>query len=558
MEEKRDRGNRFFKQLSVEKIIKGNTLLLAVALLFALIAIWGYVIYSVRKESVVLTENMVDMIGTDLKSQMDRIDEYLVTLQLDNVSFQRLSTTEDEGLVFSDLKTLESEFDAQILSNPSLNIMMVHSNYNQGQYLTYGNMDSLTFPQQKSLKRISRDFFGNSVKEQQINYGEWSYIRLDSQPLLYKVIKYGNVYCTAIFHLDAVLSNYQNEEQLYTLFFCTPEQETISNKEISSGDILYAGQEFGPLRMGVVMQPNKMMGIGKAGGYGLVILTMVTVGLMVLAWMEVRAGILRPIDTLMNTMDDIRTGKKEFGTGADLVCSEFIQLGDTFNSMMLRIRTLQIEQYEKELEAQRFQLIHLQSQIRPHFYVNCLKNIYALAEQGQYERIKGALVALSDHLRYVFSANDTKVSLEQELAYLQNYAELYRYNFSKLILLNFDIADDVKEDKIPPITLLTFLENTIKYSGVYAKPIVVNISARHVMIDGKENLNITFKDNGQGFSEEALERLREEEPHFEQTGHVGTYNVIYRCRLLYPAGFQIYFLNQNGAVIEMYLAMGND
>ena len=77
----------------------------------------------------------------------------------------------------------------------------------------------------------------------------------------------------------------------------------------------------------------------------------------------------------------------------------------TFNQMLERIRALKIESYERELEKKQTQLQYYRAQIRPHFYLNCLKNIYSLAERREFANIEQSILYLSGYLRYTFQDN---------------------------------------------------------------------------------------------------------------------------------------------------------
>jgi two-component system sensor histidine kinase YesM len=56
--------------------------------------------------------------------------------------------------------------------------------------------------------------------------------------------------------------------------------------------------------------------------------------------------------------------------------------------MMSEITTLRIKGYEQRLMAEKAQMDALRMQIRPHFFLNCLKSIFGLAQAGKTEEIK--------------------------------------------------------------------------------------------------------------------------------------------------------------------------
>lgn len=490
--------------------LKWYTFAFIAVLIILLTILWIFMIVSMRAEVNKLGTEPLELIVTDLKAQMDRVDTYLISLKVDDAAFHRLGVEAEELAVFSDLDNFKKDFSGQIEVSDNLNALMLYSQKNQKAYLGYGNMSGLSGAEVQKLKSVIRDNFSTD-RIHQSEQKSWSYIETGGYALLYKTVQYEGVYCTAVFDLDVILRDSRNENDLYHLFFQKEDGQMISAGNISSDSVWLSAQMVGPLHMGIELKNGALFEYGKVYIIILIVGSVVLIGLVILIWYQ------------MNYRNIIKN--------------------------------LQIEGYEKELEAKRFQLLNLQSQIQPHFYLNCLKNLYALSEKKRYEGIKSTILALSRHLRYVFSVNEIKVRLQQELSYLENYVELYRYNFFRLIILNVDVPADCLEFAIPAISLLTFMENSIKYSNVMEGALKINVSARKLVADGKPKLNLNFRDNGSGFSEEMLLTLNKGELEFTQSGHVGIYNVLYRCKILYQDEFYVAFFNDSGAVIDMYFPM---
>ena len=456
---------------------------------------------------------------------------------------------------FHDQKAMEEDFEIQMEACTDLNALVLYSSVNDIEYLSYGS-GTMGARELYNFKKLIRNEFTEKLVSEE-SAGAWEFTARAGFLLLYKTIRYEDVWCTAVFDMDLVISRYEESIEPYSLFFVDQEGNTAGGTMGSQSRIIMSGQTVGPLEVGLDLQYSSLTGTGWIWAVILTGCSAILVALIIQVWRRMQTSVLHPVDILMRTMEEIREGKKEFGTGEDLSCHEFIQLDETFNSMMMQIKKLQIEQYEKELESQRFQMMYLQSQMRPHFYLNCLKNIYALAQKEQFEGIQNAIMTLSTHLRYVFSVNQIKIDLGQELDYLENYAELYRYNFSRLVLLSVDVPDELRGVQIPPVSLLTFMENSIRYANMSDKALKISVKARRIKLEGKECMNLTFRDNGEGFERKTLVLLNQGNLTHDRNGRVGIYNVVYRCRLLYPKGFYIYFMNEEGAVTDMYFPMDN-
>ena len=63
--------------------------------------------------------------------------------------------------------------------------------------------------------------------------------------------------------------------------------------------------------------------------------------------------------------------------------------------MMDEIKSLKLAAYEQRLESERAELQFLQIQIRPHFYLNCLKNLFSMLEAKRYENMRTLILTLS-------------------------------------------------------------------------------------------------------------------------------------------------------------------
>jgi len=109
------------------------------------------------------------------------------------------------------------------------------------------------------------------------------------------------------------------------------------------------------------------------------------------------------------------------------------------------------------------QLLHLRSQINPHFLFNSLNVIYSLALEENEETTK-SIVQLSDILRYViYDSNTERVLLKNEIILLKNYIEFqkFRHQVSDKIKFTYDVVDD--NYLIYPMLLLPLVENSYKH-----------------------------------------------------------------------------------------------
>lgn len=124
---------------------------------------------------------------------------------------------------------------------------------------------------------------------------------------------------------------------------------------------------------------------------------------------------------------------------------------------ILKRKTEEMQQQHAQTELEL-----LKSQVQPHFLFNTLNNIY-------YEAFREAphtallIERLSEIMRYfVDESPKDKVNLSTEINFLENYIALEKIRIRHEIGFTFirDIDDDYR---IPPMLLMTFVENIFKH-----------------------------------------------------------------------------------------------
>ncbi|BAU52035.1 sensor histidine kinase [Mucilaginibacter gotjawali] len=104
----------------------------------------------------------------------------------------------------------------------------------------------------------------------------------------------------------------------------------------------------------------------------------------------------------------------------------------------------------------------LKSQVQPHFLFNTLNNIYYEAYR-EAPRTAKLIERLSDIMRYfVDESPKDEVSLSTEIQFLENYMVLEKIRIRHEIDLDF-IKECNTEVRIPPMLLMTFVENIFKH-----------------------------------------------------------------------------------------------
>jgi len=114
-------------------------------------------------------------------------------------------------------------------------------------------------------------------------------------------------------------------------------------------------------------------------------------------------------------------------------------------------------------EKARTELMHLQSQVNPHFFFNMLNNLYGLVDKDS-EKAKKLILKLSDMMRYsIYEGQKEYVTLKEEIAFIDNYIELHKMRYHKDINTNFELEVEDENLKIMPLLFILLVENAFKH-----------------------------------------------------------------------------------------------
>lgn len=119
---------------------------------------------------------------------------------------------------------------------------------------------------------------------------------------------------------------------------------------------------------------------------------------------------------------------------------------------------------EREKQQIELELNFLKAQVHPHFFFNTLNNLYSLTlhKSDLAPEVVLKLSALMSYMLYESGAAD--VPLDKEIANLENYIALERLRFGNRLSLSFETDLPPNHPiRIPPLILLTFVENGFKH-----------------------------------------------------------------------------------------------
>lgn len=233
---------------------------------------------------------------------------------------------------------------------------------------------------------------------------------------------------------------------------------------------------------------------------------------------------------------------------------EFCAIQTALDGLLEQKKQLTIENESRRLEKEHARLQYYQLQTRSHFFLNCLKSLYSMTEKGETEKTKRMILCFSGHLRYIFHDTLSLVTLEEELAEVNDYHQIIQLDRYAPLLLDISVPSELFCCRIPPLTIQTFMENSYKYNSDGSKLLRFHVQADQIELEGKAYLRLRLSDNGKGYSPEVLASLESIGEVFE-THHVGIKNLRRRIGILYHGDYQIAFRNgyDGGAVTVIYL-----
>lgn len=120
--------------------------------------------------------------------------------------------------------------------------------------------------------------------------------------------------------------------------------------------------------------------------------------------------------------------------------------------------------YASELEKKQLAINFRNLQIRPHFFVNCLMMLSAMAESGEAEKVNQLTVCLANYFRYIMHDCMDMVTVEQEVSHMRDVIHINDEWNNYKIEFFCDIEAGTEKCEVPVLLISTFLENSIKHA----------------------------------------------------------------------------------------------
>lgn len=208
----------------------------------------------------------------------------------------------------------------------------------------------------------------------------------------------------------------------------------------------------------------------------------------------------------------------------------------SFNRKQQRLLKLEEEKKSMELKV-------LKNQLNPHFLFNTLNNLYTLTLKKD-DKAPEVIAKLSEILDFVlYRCNEDYVSIEKEIALIENYIALEKLRYSEN-RLDISFTKNIPENaKISPLIILTFIENAFKHG-------VINETEKAII-----RLNLESNKQQIIFSIENT-KPKNEFSKISDKSKIGLINVQKQLELLYPKKHQLEIEEtQTNYTVKLYLTL---
>lgn len=179
---------------------------------------------------------------------------------------------------------------------------------------------------------------------------------------------------------------------------------------------------------------------------------------------------------------------------------------------------------EMEYERNKAELSLYKAQINPHFLFNTINTLYGLLITKS-DKTEICLERFINLTKYMYNnANREFIPLVEEVDYIRQYIELQRLRLNELAEVNFTSELEREEMQIPPMMLITFVENAFKYGISSDDPCFIHIRLR------QHADNLLFEVSNSTFKREV-----------KTSAGMGIQNCRRRLELLYPGRHHLEF-----------------
>lgn len=228
------------------------------------------------------------------------------------------------------------------------------------------------------------------------------------------------------------------------------------------------------------------------------------------AWVSLSV-LTKPLHRLVASIRELQDG--DFSQQVAFVGHDEIgQLGQAYDRMVQRVKSLVVDLYASQLKQREAELKMLQIQVNPHFLYNTLNTIYWRARKEGSSDVAELIYSLSQFFRLSLSEGRDLITVREEVQLAEVYLHLQQIRFTDRLAFEIEVAEEVRDIAIPKLILQPLVENAVIH-GIEPLHDSGLIQIRAARADSA--LLLTVADNGVGFAADqpqtgfALNNIRE-------------------------------------------------
>lgn len=532
-------------------------LLITFPLIGMLLVFNFYSYYAFNAKFVESNEQSFALYAKNMQTDLDAVDKFLSNVAVSDYNYLTLNSPVSSIKAHVASHEIMTQFNTALNSYEIANAFFIYSAIND----TYRDIFSngYSYEVKEAIRQQMRTL---TFAYENHYYNGWLSYEVEGKAYLFRLLGKNGTYAAVMVDFDQIHSM-DLVQKGTEVIYANNQDVPLTNKQFvadhqirlkqSNENFILVGQPIPNTDVQLFFAVPKP-GVFKGGLALLFTLSLFTIMLVTISLFFFNRSLLSPWHRLMTSI-----GK---GSSQELkeeyYIEEFKQVDAAFNDMNNQINQLKIVAYEHEIERQKAELQHLQLQIRPHFFLNCLKSLYGMAQQQSYERIQHMILAISNHLRYNFKDNLQLVSLHQEIEHVLNYIRIQQIGHHIPPKCECSIDSALEDFVIPPLSIQAFVENSVKYAMKPNEQLHIEIKVILLQSDDGDYADITIQDNGDGFMDSILHELNHGDSSFYTDIHIGISNVRHRLSMLYGERAMLaFFNNDKGAVSEIILPINS-
>lgn len=521
-------------------------------------------------------ESLLQIYAETIESKIQQVDSYIKILTEEKYPYLKLAE-KDFYSFNSDFREVQNqliaEFEYFLAINDAVSSITAYFNASE----LYINRDRLSKNDKietiEKLKLALKDSVG---WEQQSLGNQWRYLEIEQDAYLVKMYEGETSRCMITISMDGMLYDLKREGDLdnYKYYFGI-QGDKVKEKESTIFELesvinnnsfwIYKDRfkyynstvrlQYLDLYLGGLMLQEDLSERIPRTTHILLIFSIISCCVGPIISFLFFALIENPLRLLNKGMKEVSKGNTNYRIPIKekMFRTEFDDLNVHFNTMLEELEQTKLQVYQEKINRQKIQLRYLNQQIRPHFILNTLNQIY-MFDDDEFPAAKKVIIYLTKYFRYLVNLKSDYVLLWEEMEHTDNYLNIQKARYPKRFMHFVEWEEELKLAKIPAVVIQTFVENSIKHGFEKGSSIFIFVLVKKIEND---RIQILIADTGKGFKEEYLKKVQQflNTRKYDKSLGIGIQNVVNRLMILYGEEFDIKIYNASNGGVRVVLEM---